>query len=298
MAGGHPSHLRQPIPFLIRTHTSNTHFPKCGGHSRGGGGLYQGLCVTKKDADPTLSPPPFTYSILVTFLEYAKRRRRRNHSIGLASAKSCWGTGREPRWPSMVQLRFLNEKRDPLNERARKLIWGLQCKHPRCSRVLLLARTTPSRIHKFALDVREKTLGSRSLLNLISHNLPPLKSSASTRRRLTTPESTVESESTNNSYRINSDAPMPPGLTLSVLLSSIRKPGSTVPCPNRKQRSMRSSPPDFTLRSAPVVTQHATKKSWCTATRILSGVRQGHNAKLEAPRTTINLALVMGNGVH
>lgn len=26
MTGGHPSHLRQPIPFLIRTHTSNTHF--------------------------------------------------------------------------------------------------------------------------------------------------------------------------------------------------------------------------------------------------------------------------------
>lgn len=127
----------------------------------------------------------------------------------------------------------------------------------------------PSRIHKFAFDVREKTLGSRSLLllNLISHNLPPLKPSASTKRRLTTPESTVESESTNNSYRINSDAPMPPGLTLSVLLSSIRQLGSTVPCLNGKQRSMRSGPPDFTLRSVPAVTQHATKTSWCTATR-------------------------------
>lgn len=127
----------------------------------------------------------------------------------------------------------------------------------------------PSRIHKFALDVRGKTLGSRSLLllNLISHNLPPLKSSASTKRRLTTPESTVEPESTNDSYRVNSDAPMPPGLTLSVFLCSIRKLGSTVPCLNRKQRSMRPDPPDFTLRSAPVVTQHATKTSWCTATR-------------------------------
>lgn len=83
MAGGHPSPLRQPIPFLIRTSHKQHSLSSVAVTAWGGGG-YQGLCVTKKHADPTLSPPPFSYSLLVTFLELAKRRRRRNHSIGLA----------------------------------------------------------------------------------------------------------------------------------------------------------------------------------------------------------------------
>lgn len=73
----------------------------------------------------------------------------------------------------MVHLRFLNEKRDPLNEKACKLIWGLQCKHPWCPRVLLLARPTRHAYTSLPLTY-ERSLGSRSflLLNLISHYLP------------------------------------------------------------------------------------------------------------------------------
>lgn len=172
----------------------------------------------------------------------------------------------------MVHLRFLNEKPDPLNEKACKLIWRLQCKHPWCLRVLLLACTT--RTHTTSLSLTyEKTLGSRSLrsLNMICHYSPPLKSPASIQTATDDPESTVESESTNDSYRINRHAPMPPGLTLSVFLSPIRQLESTVPCPNRKQRSMRSSP-SVVVRSAPVLIQHATKTFWCTARR---GAPQG-----------------------
>lgn len=89
---------------------------------------------------------------------------------------------------------------------------GYQGKHPGCIRVLLLACPTCHAYTSLPLTY-EKNLGSRSLLllNLISHYLP-LKSLASTKRRLTTPESTVDFESTNDGYR------MPPGLTLSVFL--------------------------------------------------------------------------------
>lgn len=84
-----PSLLRQPIPFLIQTSPKEILSFQAVTATLWGGGLYQGLCVTKKHADPTSNPPPSSYSILVTFLEYAKRRRRRNHSTGLAPAKSC-----------------------------------------------------------------------------------------------------------------------------------------------------------------------------------------------------------------
>lgn len=76
----------------------------------------------------------------------------------------------------------------------------------------IVARASqPSRMHKFALDVREGFRQPRlAVVNMISHYLP-LKSPANTKRRQTTPESTVESGSTNDDDRADGNVPMPSG---------------------------------------------------------------------------------------
>lgn len=42
---------------VFKSHSSNTHYPECGGHSLGAGSL-QGVCVTTEHADRTLDPHP------------------------------------------------------------------------------------------------------------------------------------------------------------------------------------------------------------------------------------------------
>lgn len=160
---------------------------------------------------------------------------------------------------------------------------------------MLLARPTCHAYTSLPLTY-EKSLGSRGLLllNLISHYLP-LKSPASTKRGLTTSESTVEPESNNDGYRISSDASMTPCLTLSVLLSPIWQLEGLLSCPNRKQRSMRSALSDFTLKAASVLIHHARKTLWrAQQGESPQGAQSDYTTQLDAPRTTIKLACLTG----
>lgn len=127
-----------------------------------------------------------------------------------------------------------------------------------CSRV-------PPVTHSTSLPLTyEKSLGSRNLLllNLISHYLPP---TITHQHQTATDHPGIHRQIwVNQRWLPNSDAPMPPGLTLSVFIFPIRKLESTLSCPNRTQASMRSGLSDFTLKHAPVLIPHPTEPSWFT----------------------------------